>query len=531
MKILIVSEFTGLGATGYSNYYKEIAVALYGAGHEVVELGSYGDNNNASHVRYQRTCPWKVILNQPRHENKSQVEAYHARERSHRDAKFGAWSFDQIVAEEHPDVVLAIRDHWYDKFIVDSPAAPYYLSVLQTTCDAMPQKGEWLSTFGKADILTTYNKWSEDWLKTQYSSHNLFRYISPPADSTYRMLSKSKCRDELRIPSNIKLVGTVMRNQPRKKFDHLFGAISKTEDVYLYIHTAYPDRGWDIPTLLLQHGIANRTYITYLCASCNHFEAKLYSGRSIKCPNCPNKMETPSPRKGLDLERLCKVYNTMDLYAQIHNSEGFGIPVLEAAKCGIRVLTVDYSAQEDVGPKVGAIMMKPHSLDREISSNCYRAIPDIELLASHLNNPSIWEYSRQSIVDLYDQNYSWPKTTQKWVNLINSLEPKKMWNTEPSLKTPLTFQQLQKMSLTNSDFLVACILQVAFDPKLLGSYMHTEYLDSLNSEIYFNQLEDSNMLRVDRKWVYDKFRRIIDQKNHWESQRKKLRAQFLDRQK
>ena len=40
--------------------------------------------------------------------------------------------------------------------------------------------------------------------------------------------------------------------------------------------------------------------------------------------------------------------NTFDLYVQYANSEGFGLPQVEAAGCGIPVASVDYSAMSSV---------------------------------------------------------------------------------------------------------------------------------------------------------------------------------------
>jgi hypothetical protein len=217
------------------------------------------------------------------------VELYNHRERTTGDAKFGSWAFDDLCSQIHPDIVLAVRDHWYDKFIIDSPAANYYVSVLQPTCDARPQKADWIDTFGRADVISNYTEWAEKWFKTQYSAHNLVGFISPSADDAYKPLLKSQCRSALGIPQSIRLVGTVMRNQRRKKFAHLFEAISHCPDTYLYAHTAYPDRGWDIPTLLLQHNIAHKTYMTFMCMECRYHQAYLFSTRCPKCPKCGGK--------------------------------------------------------------------------------------------------------------------------------------------------------------------------------------------------------------------------------------------------
>jgi len=526
MKILIVSEFTGLGSTGYSNYYKEICTALHKEGHEVIELASYGDNSNPAHLRYQKMCPWKVILNIPA-QNANDMALYEKREQTHGDGKFGAWAFDIIAAQEQPDLVIAVRDHWYDKFIIDSPAAKYYNTILSPTVDSMPQKGDWLDTYQRAEFITTYNEWSQNWLKQQYKCTNMVEYISPSAADEFRILNKDKCREKLGIPKDIKLIGTVMRNQRRKRFPELFKALEQCPDMYLYCHTAYPDKGWDIPNLLLYSNIQNRVFITYMCEKCPYYGAMLYSTRTPICPKCKRKMGTTSARKGLSNDAMAEIYGSMDLYVQPHNSEGLGIPVLEASKCGIRCISTDYSAQEDVIRKCNGIPMKYLTLERELETNCLRAVIDVNELARLINDPSSYDYKREDIQAAYSANYSWDKTTKKWIDLVSKVKPKGLWDSPPDIKQPMSYKDVMSLNSDNHEFLLTCILYVACDPSLLGSYLHTDALDNLNAGNMMVSRDDGFVMAIDRKFIYNKFRAIRENINEWENQKREIRKNFL----
>ena len=67
------------------------------------------------------------------------------------------------------------------------------------------------------------------------------------------------------------------------------------------------------------------------------------------CPHCNNLSAVcPTVGFGLTIENLIKVYNTFDLYAQYAICEGFGMPQIEAASCGVPVAATNYSAMEDV---------------------------------------------------------------------------------------------------------------------------------------------------------------------------------------
>lgn len=139
LKVLLLSEFTYLN-TGYANYYRNLASALTDSGHQVVELASYGDWNNPKHTDYAADCKWQVYLNIPHKSSKELYEEYQEREKVSSDAKFGSWCYEKVLLLEKPDVVIGLRDHWYDKFAVDSPLAKYVTLILSPTVDAMPQK-------------------------------------------------------------------------------------------------------------------------------------------------------------------------------------------------------------------------------------------------------------------------------------------------------------------------------------------------------------------------------------------------------
>ena len=73
--------------------------------------------------------------------------------------------------------------------------------------------------------------------------------------------------------------------------------------------------------------------------------------------------------------------NCFDVYVQYANSEGFGLPQVEAAACGVPVMGTDYSAMESVLRKLGGTPIRPAALYKELETGCYRAVPNNELAA------------------------------------------------------------------------------------------------------------------------------------------------------
>ena len=100
MKILVVSEYHIL-ATGYATYYKNICQALHNAGHQVVELASYGDSNKPDHIKAATEAPWNVYLNIPPASDREVWSNYqHCKKHKHA-TEFGSWNFGKNIEEKN----------------------------------------------------------------------------------------------------------------------------------------------------------------------------------------------------------------------------------------------------------------------------------------------------------------------------------------------------------------------------------------------------------------------------------------------
>lgn len=530
LKILVVSEFHILN-TGYSTYYKNICEALHNAGHEVSELASYGNENLPEHIRAAKKCPWSVYLNIPNASNQQRWDKYNHAKAHIFDAEFGSWDFENVVLDCMPDVVISIRDHWYDKFILESPLAKYYKVILSPTVDSRPQKNDWLDTFQKVDALTFYTKWSEDWLKTQYNQPNIVGHIPPGPNPEYKPIFKSVARKKLGLPEGNKILLTVMRNQGRKMYPNLFEAFSQIKDksIFLYCHTHFEDRGWDLPKLIAQNGITDRVYFSYKCKECFDISADLLKSDN-KCAKCKGSKEICSVQDGASNEELNYVYNSADLYIQWANSEGFGIPIIEAAATGLKVISVDFSAPEDIVDKTTSFALSPLSLQREMGTLCNRAIPDTKTLVELLNNPDTWVYDKKEVVEKLKSNYSWAKTGEKWVALVESQIPKDNWAESPVLKHPPSFDDIK--NLNTFDFVKVCVLSVLQDESVLGTYLHGEALEHLETGFYIPEdkktsLKGNVQKAVTKEMVYHKFYNMLENKINWE-RKKNAKLQELN---
>jgi len=470
LKILFTTEASFINS-GFGNYTKEILERLYSLNkYNLAEFASYGFVNDSrdSSVR------WRYYANAVRDDDPRYSEYM-----SRTDNQFGRWRFDKVVIDFKPHVNVDIRDYWMSSYQAYSPTRPFFNWVLMPTVDSAPQQDSWMDTFIGADALFTYSDWAADVLKKQ--SNNKIKYIntaSPGVDlNVFKPLdNKLELRKKYDIPLDAVVIGSVMRNQKRKLFPELIASTRKLIDrlysenseyadkVYLYLHTSYPDAGWDIPELLKEYRMLNRTFLTYKCAKCSSVTSSLFMGPLKVCGNCMNmSSKFSSVADGVTTNVLAELYNLFDIYVQYSICEGFGLPQVEAAACGIPIATVDYSAMQDVINKLEAYPIKISSTFKELETKANRVYPDnsslTEILYKHINlsyRDKILKAQRTRL--LTTQHYCWDKIAAKWEKFFDSpwlFHTKKSWNSRSNI-LPLISNKIQNPKTSISDLISMC---------------------------------------------------------------------------
>jgi glycosyltransferase involved in cell wall biosynthesis len=445
LKILMVSEASFL-SSGFAIYTREILSRLYKTNkYEIAEFASYGLVNDPR----DKSIPWKYYANavkddDPRHKEYS----------SRGDNQFGRWRFEKVLLDFRPDVVIDIRDYWMSSYQAISPLRKFFHWILMPTVDSAPQQEEWIDTFLSADSVFTYSDWGAEVLKNQSSGKiNYIGTVSPGVDlSTFTPIEDNKAlREQYGVPPNSFVVGSVMRNQKRKLIPELMVSFRKAidtlkqegnvigEKIYLYLHTSYPDAGWDLPELLKEHRLANRVLFTYLCRRCNHIESSVFVGPQKVCPRCLEKSMTfSSVTNGVSTEQLAKIYNLFDIYVQYSICEGFGCPQTEAGACGLPVFTVNYSAMCDIVQKLEAVPIQPSSYFKELETKAIRVYPDNNQLANEIVKISNMPISErlakgQKTRQLTEKYYNWDDIAKKWEKHLDQIDNtyRSDWNISP----------------------------------------------------------------------------------------------------
>lgn len=542
-RILFCSEATFLN-TGYATYTREILNYLHSTGkYELAEMASYGERNDprASNI------PWKfygiVPDNSCSQEEKDQYS-------QNPMAQFGEIMFEHVCLDFLPDIVCDIRDFWMLDFAERSPFRKNFKWCIMPTVDARPQARQWVATYESADACLTYSEWAGEILKKQSGGKINYIGISPPsAHSAYQPIEdKTGLRESMGIDSDAKIIGTVMRNQRRKLYPDLFQAfrllLDSVEDsskYYLYCHTSYPDLGWDIPELLQQYQLSSKVYFTYICGQTGKPFPSLFKGAIAQSPYTGQfGASLSNVKNGVEYEDLAKIINLFDLYVQYANCEGFGLPQVEAAACGIPVMATDYSAMESVVRNLGGTPLTPKALYKELETGCFRAVPDNVLAAKKFK-----EFFEQPISirkrmgfdtrQAFLKHYQWDKSGKAWENFFDSVkisEDFDNWKTQPRVFNPKQKPDKLPNNISYKDIAKWLIVEVLGEPERLNSYFESRmirdltYQSSTNTTggMYFN--ENSSMFDAknsrnafDFNIAYDQMYYLCQRRNFWENQR------------
>lgn len=324
------------------------------------------------------------------------------------------------------------------------------------TVDSEPQQEDWIDTYLSADAIFTYSDWGADVLRRQSSNNiNYIDTTSPGVDlSVFNIKDKKHTRSIFNLPEDYIIIGSVMRNQKRKLIPELFASFRKLLDkietsqpdlgkkLFLYLHTSFPDQGWDIPEILKDNRISNKVLFSYICKNCGNVHCDVFSGPVKTCPKCAEKLAVfPSVSQGVSSEKLSEIYNLFDMYVQYSICEGFGMPQVEAGACGVPVMTVEYSAMCDIIKKLNAYPIKIKARFKEMETKAIRVYPDndslIEHILSFINTPKKFQDSkRKEIRELTEKHYDWDKISNKWEKYLDSMSFRSNWsNTNSPLNT------------------------------------------------------------------------------------------------
>lgn len=524
LKVLMCSEASFINS-GFGIYTKELLNRLYDTHkYDIAEFASYGFVNDPRDISIR----WKYYANAVK-----ETDPRHKEYSSRGDNQFGRWRFEKVLLDFKPDVVIDIRDYWMTAYQRVSPLRKFFHWILMPTVDSSPQQEEWIDTFLDADAIFTYSDWGAKVLKNQSSGKiNYINTVSPGVDcNIFKPKDRKNIRSRFGIEENHIIIGSVMRNQKRKLIPELFSTFrlildklekdnnqTLAENLFLYLHTSYPDMGWDIPDLLRQNRLSNKVLFTYSCKNCGDVSCSKFQGPNKVCPKCLNKScGFTSVTDGVSSEELSNIYNIFDMYVQYSICEGFGMPQVEAGACGVPIATVNYSAMCDVIENLDAYPIKIKSFFKELETKAIRVYPDNEDLADHIlkfcNQPKpIVDKKRFETQQLTNKHYDWDIAFKKWeryLDILDSSNYRSDWKTGEYLVQPENIAN--PSTNTNFDNLLKILNNNIRDASMIGSQKILELLN--NSDYGFVQNGPTNISAYNFGQACEYLKTLIDNNN------------------
>lgn len=492
-RILFCTEATSLN-TGYAGYSREILSYLHSTNkYEIAELGAYAPRDAQSEF------PWTFFGNMPLDSDSDDAKKIYQSSTSN---TFGEYRFAEACLSFLPDIVCDIRDFWMMEFQQRSAFRPFYHWVIMPTVDAAPQAQNWLMTYNEAEACLSYSDWAGEVLENAGISN--YKGSAPPSAHrglTFQYENKDTLKSEYSTLKDKFVIGTVMRNQRRKLYPDLFEAfskfLSKVDDpskYVLYCHTSFPDMGWDIPEILMDNEISNNVVFTYVCQETKKVFPHPFAGPTVPSPFVKDSLAAMSNVKaGVTIEQFNKIYGLFDLYVQYANSEGFGLPQVEAAACGVPVMSVDYSAMTSVIRKLGGVPLKPKSLYKEMETGCMRAVPDNDYTAEKfeqffkMSQEGRNELSKKTY-DNFQKFFKWEESGKQWEKIFDELPLRnwsETWMSKPKILSPDGPVQNWKQYKIH-DLVEHLFSHVLCDPSKTKAYIYQRMMRDLRYGYAYN---------------------------------------------
>lgn len=524
-KILVASDASFL-SSGYGIYSKEI-LSRFAKNDKycVAELACYATKNHPK----IKDIPWKVYPNAV-----SIDDPRFSQYNSNNINQFGAWRFERVILDFKPDIVLTWTDPWMYSYQEHSPLRKYFYWVQMPMVDSAPPKIDHLYSYCNADLVIPYTHWAKNTLQ-KYCGKQIKLWSEPAnagvnPDELYPIEDKKSHKKHFIGDENKRVIGTVMRNQKRKLFSDLFIVFrdylnklqneNKKEEydkTILYLHTSYPEEiGWNFPGLLIENGICDKVVFSYLCSSCGHFFVSKFKGSCILCESCGSQEAMfPSVSRGVDVKTLNNIYNLFDFYIQYANCEGFGMPVVEAASCGIPFASVDYSAMSEIAENLQGIKIPIKKMFREIEGGSDRAYPDNDFATNKIysffiemnqDQRNAWS---KNVRSLCSERYTWDKSYSVWEDSISQLyNPNKQDWTRTALETNHSKNSVSN-NLNDRDFIEYICDNIVVDNKLFQTSMIQNLVKDSNSQIV---VHNGTIKKLDRKRILEALEAQLNKK-------------------
>jgi hypothetical protein len=147
------------------------------------------------------------------------------------------------------------------------------------------------------------------------------------------------------------------------------------------------------------------------------------------------------------------------------------MPQIEAAACGVPILTMNYSAMTDIINNINAEPINIGTYFKELETSAIRTYPDHKDTAakviSLLNMPNQLRQRKGFYSsEIVKQKYSWQHTVEKWIKYIDGVDYKKYQKKWESKAEIIPLLDINSLPATNNVYATIYMLQEQYLSKL-----------------------------------------------------------------
>jgi len=321
---------------------------------------------------------------------------------------FGVSRIHNLAVQLRPDVIIIQQDPWNFPFYYKELAGINIPVVGVVAVDGKNCQGTALNWLQLAIFWTNYAR-----EQAELGGHTGSSTVLPLGVdlSIYQLPDRGALRQEMlypifdkyELPRDTYVVGTVGRNQPRKRFDLTISYFAEwvhkydVRDAVLWLHSAPTgDDCYNLKSLSEYFGIKGRVLVP-----------------------------DPNPTYGVTEEVMAKVYGLFDVYLSTTLGEGWGLPILEAMACGTPCVLPQWSALGEWAAEAAA-MVDCSSLLVQPNINTVGGVMDrdqtVETLQHLYQNPSERVILRDKGVMLARQErFRWENIGAKFADVITQV--------------------------------------------------------------------------------------------------------------
>lgn len=410
-RILIVGDSARLN-TGYATVIRHIGNTLVGSG-EDFEIAQLGTQN--------QSC---VIDNNV--QNKPRFTIYTPRFNTLDPTKdrYGKETFDKIILEFRPHIVISVGDPWIVSYIGSSKYRHLYKWVIYIAIDGenYPSKLYWYrgvldikNIISSADYIIPFTDFGISVLKSIGIEPTLKINHGVDKDIFRKLLkSKSTIRGKFfEAPPFVSLDDAIIftfvgRNQFRKNLGQLIQIWKVFKEKYdkdnrclLYFHTPSDDikRGYNIVEILLYLGVDESIILN------------------------PYLTQTA----GVSEQILNEIYNASDCMVSATTGEGWCLPLGEAQAAGTPSIVTGYSGHTEFIKDGEHGYLVPIAMKMfEVGTSFIRGYPDTEAFAALMGKFISLSHEEREAISLAcienSEKYSWDFVNQSWIDLVNEID-------------------------------------------------------------------------------------------------------------